>query len=148
MSLKDRIQDDMKAAMRSKEKARLVTIRMLLAAIKQVEVDSREAVDDAGVLTILEKMVNQRREAAEQYDAGGRSELADKERAEIDILADYLPTPLTEAEITDLVSRTIAESGAESVKDMGKVMAGLKSKMQGRADMAKVSALVRQRLSG
>ncbi|MDY6942169.1 MAG: GatB/YqeY domain-containing protein [Pseudomonadota bacterium] len=148
MSLKDRIQDDMKAAMRSKEKARLATIRMLLAAIKQVEVDSREAVDDAGVLTILEKMVKQRREAAEQYDAGGRAELADKERAEIDILADYLPTPLTEAEITDLVSQTIAESGAESVKDMGKVMAGLKSKMQGRADMAKVSALVRQRLSG
>jgi uncharacterized protein YqeY len=142
-TLKARLQEDMKIAMRAAEKDRLQTIRLILAAIKQKEVDERIELDDAQVTAILEKMVKQRRESITQYEAAGRQELADKEHAELAMLQVYLPEPLPEAELVALVKAAVAEAGATSVKDMGKVMAILKPALAGRADMAHVGDLVK-----
>lgn len=147
MSLKDRIKEDMKAAMRAKDSVRLESIRMLLAAIQRREVDERISLDDAQTLAVIEKLVKQGAEAAEQFTQGGRADLADKENATIALYRGYLPEPLSEAEIDKLVAAAIAESGAASIKDMGKVVGGLKPKLQGRADMAKVSAKVKAALA-
>lgn len=145
-SLKQRITDDMKSAMRAGEKERLGTIRLILAAVKQVEVDTRKALGDNTILAILDKMVKQRRESIAQYEKAGRNELAAKEQAEIEIIQTYLPEPLSEGEIDALIAATIEESGASSLRDMGKVMGALKPKLQGRADMGAVSAKIKQRL--
>src|SRR5271155_256357 len=147
MSLKERITDDMKAAMRSGEKERLGVIRMITAAIKQREVDERIMLDDAQVLSVLEKMIKQRKESVEQFTAGNRRDLADKESSEITLLQGYMPTPLSGAEIDALIAEAVAATGASSIKDMGKVMGIIKAKAQGRADMAAVSARIKQKLS-
>lgn len=144
--LKSRITEDMKAAMRAGEKVKLGTIRLILAAIKQVEVDTREALDDTAILAILDKMVKQRRESIHQYEKAGRDELAAIEQAEIEIIQSYLPTQLTDDEIQELIASAIQSTGAESLRDMGKVMGQLKPKLQGRADMGAVSAVIKQRL--
>jgi len=141
------IKDAMKEAMRAKDKDRLGTIRMILAAIKQIEVDKRVEVTDADVLAVLDKMIKQRRDAMEQFKQAGRDELAAKESSEIEVLQGFMPQPLSDAEIDSLIEEAIAETGAESMRDMGKVMALLKPKMQGRADMGQVSAKIKQRLS-
>jgi len=148
MSLKSRITDDMKAAMRAREAARLSTIRLLLAAIKQKEVDERIEVSDADVLGILDRMIKQRRESITQFEAGGRPELAAAERAEIDVLHSYLPQQLSEAEIDALVDTALAETGASGASAMGKVMAALKPRLAGRADMARVATRVKAKLAG
>lgn len=148
MSLKDRIQEDVKAAMRARDVRRLAALRLLAAALKQKEVDERVALDDAAVLAVIERMIRQRRESVAQFEKGGRADLAEQEKYEIEVLAAYLPQPLAEAEIEAAVAAAIAESGAGSVKDIGKVMGLLKSRLAGRADMAKVSALVRSKLGG
>lgn len=147
-SLKSRLQDAVKQAMRDGDRARLGTLRMALAAIQQVEVDERRDLDETEVLAILDKQVKQRRESVEQYRGGGRDDLADREEAEIRVLAEFLPQPLTEAELDELVGQAITDAGAESVRDMGKVMAALKPRVQGRADMGDVSRRVKQRLGG
>lgn len=144
--LKQRIQDDMKHAMKSGDKRRLGTIRLALAAIKQREVDERIELDDTQVLAVLDKMVKQRRDSIAQYEKAGRTELAEQEQYEIGVLQEYLPEALSEQEITRLVDEAVQESGAASVRDMGRVMALLKPRLQGRADMGAVSALVRNRL--
>ncbi len=146
MSLKERITEDMKAAMRSGEKDRLGTIRMVQAAIKQREVDERIALDDTQVLSVVEKMIKQRREAIAQFEAGGRADLVAKEASELAILQAYLPAQLSDPEIDALVAAAIAEVGASSVKDMGKVMALVKSRAAGRADMGAVGARIKARL--
>jgi len=148
MPLKSRITDDMKAAMRAREAARLSTIRLLLAAIKQKEVDERIEVSDADVLGILDKMIKQRRESITQFEAGGRPELAAAERAEIEILQSYLPQQLSEAEIDALIDAAVAEAGASGAAAMGRVMAALKPQIAGRADMARVAGRVKARLAG
>lgn len=148
MSLKARITQDMKDAMRQKDQVRLDSIRMLLAAIQRREVDERITLDDVQVMSVIEKQIKQSREAVEQFVKGGRADLADKENRDIALMQAYLPTPLSEAEIDALIAAAIAESGAASIKDMGKVVAGLKPKLAGRADMAKVSAKVKDRLAG
>jgi|SRR5580698_3754261 uncharacterized protein YqeY len=147
MSLKDRIQDDMKAAMRSGEKERLGTIRLIMAAIKQREVDERITLDDGQVLAVLDKMGKQRRESIAQFQLGGRMDLVEKENAEIKVIGTYLPSQLSEGELDILIAEAIAQTGAASVKDMGKVMNVIKSKAQGRADMAAVGARIKARLS-
>ena len=146
MALKDRITDDMKAAMKAGEKERLAAIRLALAAIKQREVDERITLDDAQVLAVLDKMIKQRREAITQFQAGGRADLVAKETAEIAVLQGYLPAQLSEAELDELIAQSIAAAGATSVKDMGKVMALVRPKAQGRADLGAVSARVKQKL--
>lgn len=146
MSLTQRIKDDMKAAMKAKQKERLSTIRLMLAAIKQQEVDKQASLDDTAVLAVLDKMVKQRRDSITQYEAANRPELAEVEQAELVVIQDYLPKPLTEQEVTDLLTAAIADSGASSMQDMGKVMAILKPQLQGRADMGKVSGLVKEAL--
>ncbi len=148
MTLKARITEDMKAAMRARDSARLSTIRLLQAAIKQREVDERIELSDADVLAVLDKMVKQRRESIVQYEAGHRADLAEAERAEIAVLQAYLPRPLTEAEIDALIAEAIAAAGAAGLPAMGKVMAALKPKLAGRADLAAVSARVKARLGG
>lgn len=148
MSLKDRITEDMKAAMRARLPERLSAIRMLLAAIKQREVDSRAEVDDAAVLAIVEKLIKQRKDAIAQFEAGGRTDLVAKETAEANLLAEYLPQQMSEAEVVAAVDAAIAELGATGPSAMGKVMGLLKPRLAGRADIGKVSALVRQRLAG
>jgi uncharacterized protein YqeY len=148
MSLKERITGDMKAAMRSGEKERLGVIRMITSAIKQREVDERIALDDSQVVNVLEKMIKQRKESVAQFQAGNRPDLADKEAAEIVLLQTYLPAQLSDAELDALIGEAVASSGAASIKDMGKVMAIIKSKAQGRADMAAVGARIKARLSG
>ena len=147
MSLKEKITEDMKAAMRAKDAARLSAIRLLLAAMKQREVDERIELSDADVLAIIEKMLKQRRDSVAQYEAGGRQDLADVEKFEIGVLSGYLPQQLTEAEIAAEVATAMAATGAKAMQDMGKVMALLKPKLAGRADMAKVSSLVKAKLS-
>lgn len=147
-TLKDRITADMKAAMKSGDKARLGTIRLILAALKQVEVDERIELDDARVTAILDKMVKQRRDSVEQYEKAGRTELADQEKFEIGIIQEYLPEPLDDEEIDNLIKEAIEATGASSMKEMGKVMGMLKPKLQGRADMGAVSARIRQKLGG
>jgi uncharacterized protein len=148
MPLKDRIIEEMKTAMRAGEKERLATIRLILSAIKQREVDERITLDDSQVLAAIEKMIKQRKEAITQFDAGGRADLVAKETAEIAILQTYLPAQMSDAEIDGLITEAIASSGAASIKDMGKVMAAIKAKAQGRADMGAVSARIKQKLSG
>ncbi len=146
--LKGRITDDMKAAMRSGEKERLGVIRMITAAIKQREVDERISLDDAQVVSVLEKMIKQRKESVVQFQAGNRPDLVDKESGEITLLQAYLPAQLSDAEIDALISDAIAATGAASVKDMGKVMGLIKGKAQGRADMAAVGAKIKAKLGG
>ena len=133
--------------MRAKESARLSTVRLLLAAIKQREVDERIELDDAQVLSVIEKMIKQRRESIAQFEKASRNDLADAEKAEIQVLSAYLPAQMSDAEVEKAVQSAIAETGASGVKDMGKVMAALKSKLAGKADMGKVSALVKAKLS-
>ena len=146
MALKDRITEDMKTAMRAGEKARLGTVRLALAAIKQREVDERISLDDTQVLAVLEKMIKQRREAITQFQSGGRADLVAKESAEISVLQQYLPAQMSEAEIDTLIQEAIQSTGATSIKDMGKVMAAVKPKAQGRADMGALSARIKQKL--
>jgi len=146
MALKERIIDDMKTAMRAAEKERLATVRLLLAAIKQREVDERIALDDTQVLAVIEKMIKQRREAIVQFESGGRSDLVAKESAEIGVLQGYLPAQLTPAEIDALIAEAITSTGAASIKDMSKVMGFVKSKAQGRTDMGALSARIKQKL--
>jgi uncharacterized protein YqeY len=148
MSLKERITEDMKAAMRAAEKERLGSIRMLQAAIKQREVDERITLDDSQVLSVIEKMIKQRREAIAQFEAGGRADLAAKEASEITMLQGYLPAQLSDPELDALISAAIAESGAASIKDMGKAVALVKARAAGRADMAVASARIKARLAG
>jgi uncharacterized protein YqeY len=147
MSLKERIQEDMKAAMRSGERERLGTIRLIMAGIKQREVDERIVLDDAQVVAVLEKMGKQRRESITQFQAGARPDLVDKENAELKIITAYLPAQLSEAELDALIADAVAQIGASTIKDMGKVMNLIKSKAQGRADMAAVGARIKARLS-
>jgi len=146
--LQRRIEEDMKAALRAGDKARLGTLRLILAALKQVEVDTRKPLDEAGVLAVLDKMAKQRRESIAQFEAAGRTDLRDKEQAELAVIQEYLPEPLDEAELAALIDAAIAEAGASTLRDMGKVMGILKPRLQGRADMAAVSAAVKSRLSG
>jgi uncharacterized protein YqeY len=147
MPLKDRITEDMKAAMRAKDQPRLSAVRLLLAAMKQKEVDERVELADPDVLAIIEKMIKQRRESIAQYESAGRKDLADIEHFELKVLSEYLPQQLTEAEVAEAIAAALAESGAAGVKDMGRVMALLKPRLAGRADMGKVSGLVKARLS-
>jgi uncharacterized protein YqeY len=146
MSLKTRLTEDMKNAMRAGDKPRLAVIRLINAAIKQREVDERIELDDAQVLAVLEKMLKQRRDSISQYETAGREDLAETERAEIGVIEAYLPTPLDESELAALIDAAIAETGAASVRDMGKVMGLLKQRAAGRADMGAVSGLVKKRL--
>jgi uncharacterized protein len=147
MSLKERITEDMKTAMRGAQKERLGTVRMIMAAIKQREVDERVTLDDAQVLAVIDKMVKQRKESIASFEAGGRADLVAQEAAEIALLKDYLPAPLSPSEIETLISAAIASTGAASIKDMGKVMGALKSELAGRADMGAVSARIKQKLT-
>ena len=147
MALKERITEDMKSAMRSGEKERLATIRLITAAIKQREVDERITLDDVQVLSVIEKMVKQRKESITQFEAGGRADLVAKESAELAVLTTYQPQQLSDAEVDQLVAAAIAATGAASVKDMGKVVAHVKTAAAGRADMAAVSARVKARLA-
>lgn len=147
MSLKQRITDDMKAAMKAKEKVRLTTVRLILAAIKQQEVDKQAELDDAAIIAVLDKMVKQRKDSITQYEDAGRDELAAVEKQELDIIQVYLPQPLTTEEVEALLDAAIAETGASSMQDMGKVMGILKPQVQGRTDMGKLSGLVKARLT-
>ncbi|PXF63913.1 GatB/YqeY domain-containing protein [Kangiella spongicola] len=146
-AIHDRLKEAMKDAMRAKQKERLSTIRLALSAIKQVEVDTRETLDDAAILAILDKLVKQRRDSIKQYEDAGRQELADIEKAEIEVLQDFLPAPLTDEEVSALIEDAVNKTGAESMKDMGKVMGLLKPQLQGRADMGAVSGKIKARLS-
>ena len=147
MSLKQQITEDMKTAMRAKDAARLGAIRLLLSAMKQREVDERIELSDTDVVTIIEKMIKQRRDSISQFEAASRQELADIEKFEIAVLQTYMPQPMTEAEVAAAVTSAIASIGAKSAQEMGKVIAILKPQLAGRADMGKVSALVKARLS-
>lgn len=145
--MKQKLQDDIKSAMRAKDSVRLTTLRMLSAAIKQTEIDKQIEADDAAILAIIQKMIKQRQDAAQQFQAAGRNELADKENTEIEILNQYLPAQLSEEELNTLIKQTIAELNCSGMQDMGKVIGNLKAKLAGRADMGKVSAIVKQHLS-
>jgi uncharacterized protein YqeY len=148
MSLKERITEDMKSAMRAGEKQRLATIRLILAAIKQKEVDERIQLGDPQTLSVIEKMIKQRKESIAQFQAGGRTDLVDKENAELAVPTSYQPAQLADSEIDALIAQAVAATGAASIKDMGKVVAHVKSAAAGRADMAAVSARVKARLAG
>ena len=148
MTLKQQLTDDMKAAMRGGDKHRLGVIRLVLAAIKQREVDERIELDDAQTLAVLEKMLKQRRDSVSQYAAAGREDLADVERAEMMVIEAYLPAQLDEADLDALIAAAIAATGASAPRDMGKVMAAVKEKAAGRADMARVSARIKAKLAG
>lgn len=145
-TMQERLKDEMKQAMRSREKARLGTIRLMLAAIKQKEVDERIVLDDQQVIAVLDKMLKQRRESIKQYRDASRDDLVEVEAAEVLVIQDFLPQALTEDEISDMVQSAIADCSASSIKDMGKVMAILKPAMQGRADMAVVSVKIKELL--
>jgi hypothetical protein len=147
MPLKNQITEDMKSAMKAGEKDRLKVVRLILAAVKQVEVDQRIELDDAAVLAVLDKMVKQRRDSVEQFEKGNREDLAAIERAEIEVLKEYLPEQLSADELAALVDEAIATSGAESMRDMGKVMGQIKARAAGRADMGAVSTAVKERLA-
>ncbi|HEX7683654.1 MAG TPA: GatB/YqeY domain-containing protein [Trinickia sp.] len=147
MTLKDRINDDMKAAMRARETGRLAAIRLVLAAIKQREVDERVTLDDAAVTAVIDKMIKQRKDSISQFEAAGRSDLVEQESAELAVLAAYMPAQLSDAEIAEQVQAAVAEIGATGPQDMGKVMGVLKAKLAGRADMTAVSARVKAALS-
>jgi uncharacterized protein len=146
--LRQRIQDDMNAALKAADKRRLGAIRLILAAIKQREVDERIELDDTQILAVLDKMVKQRRDSIEQYTKADREDLAEQERYEVRICQEYLPEPLAEDELSALIDEAVASTGAVSMKDMGKVMGRIKPEVQGRADMGAVSRLVKERLSG
>ena len=146
MSLQDTITEDMKSAMKAGDKDRLKIVRLIRAAIKQVEVDTRKELDDAAVLGVLDKMVKQRRDSVEQFTNGGRDDLAAIEQAEIEVLESYLPAKMDDAELDALIDEVIATTGAESIRDMGKVMAEIKSRAAGRADMGAVGSRVKARL--
>ncbi len=146
--LKNRILENVTAAMRARDKPRLGTLRLVTAAIKQLEVDSRVELDDAGVLTVLEKMLKQRRDSLQQYSDAGRKDLADQESYEIAVIEAYMPEALPAEELDALIDATIAETGASSMRDMGKVMGLLKPQVQGRADLGAVSSTVKQKLAG
>lgn len=146
-TLKDRIRNDTVAAMRARDRVRLGALRLIASEIKQREVDSREELDDAGVLAVLDRMLKQRRDSAEQFRSAGREELAAAETFEIEVIESYLPAPLANEDVAALVEAAIAETGASSMRDMGGVMARLRPQVQGRADMAEVSRLVRGRLA-
>ena len=146
MSLKAQITEDMKSAMKAGEKDRLKVVRLMLAAIKQVEVDTRTDLDDAAVLSVLDKMVKQRRDSVEQFEKGGRDDLAAIENAEIAILETYLPEQLSEEDLDAMINEAISATGAESIRDMGKVMGQIKAQAAGRADMGAVGAKVKARL--
>jgi uncharacterized protein len=148
VTLKERITEDMKTAMRAGERARLSAIRLILAAVKQREVDERISLDDVQVLAVLEKMVKQRRESITQFERGGRPDLVAKETAELAVLTGYLPAQMTDAEVAALIEEAIRATGAATLKDMGKVMGAVRPKAQGRADLAVVSARIKERLSG
>ncbi len=146
MSLRDRINEDMKSAMRARESEKLAAIRLLTSAIKQREVDDRIEITDDVVLGVIEKMLKQRKDSIEQYIAGNRPELAAREQFEVDVLKQYMPTPLSDAELAGILDAVVAEVGATSAKDMGKVMNALRPRVAGRADMGKLSGLVKARL--
>ena len=146
-ALKSRLQEEMKNAMRAKAKERLLVIRGVLATIKQREIDEQIQLDDTQVLLVLDKLVKQRRDSEQQFRAADRVDLADKEASELKILQEFLPTALTESEIAQMIDEAVTATGAESMKDMGKVMGIIKSKAQGRADMSKISSLIKQKLS-
>lgn len=148
MTLKSSIQNDMKLAMKAGDKERLKVVRMILAAVKQIEIDERRELDDADVNVVLTKMVKQRRDSVTQFTDGGRADLADIEKAEIAVLEDYLPEPLSAADLDTIIDQAIADTGAEGMRDMGKVMAIVKARAEGRADMGAVSGRVKSRLSG
>lgn len=148
MSLKARITEDMKTAMKAKETARLGAIRLLMAAMKQREVDERIELDDAGVVAVIEKMLKQRKDSITQYQAAGRQDLVDAEQAEVSVLSAYMPAGLSAEEVAAVVTAAIAEAGAKGAADMGKVMALVKPRIAGRADMAEVSKLVKAQLAG
>ena len=145
--LKSQLKDAQKAAMRAKDKARLTVIRGMLAAIKRIEVDERIELDDARILSVLDKMLKQRRDSISQFEAAGRNDLADQEKYEMGVVQEFLPAQLTTAEIDALIETTIAATGASSMQDMGKVMGQLKPQLQGRADLGKVSAQIKASLS-
>jgi len=147
MTLKAQIMNDIKAAMKAKDKETVGTIRMLTAAIKQVEVDERRELEDADVLAVISKMIKQRKDAAEQFAQADRQDLREKELTEIEVLERYLPEQLSESAVKDIVAAVIAETGANGMKDMGQVMAGVKAKVAGQADMGQVSQLVKAALS-
>jgi uncharacterized protein YqeY len=147
MSLKEKLSEDMKAAMRAKQSERLATIRLINAAIKQREVDERIELSDEQVLTVIEKMIKQRKDSITQFEAGGRQDLADKEKAELVVLGEYMPAQLSDAEVQAEVAAAVAQAGASGPQDMGKVMAVLKPKLAGRADMTAVSGLVKAALA-
>ena len=146
MTTKDRINNDVKEAMRARDKKKLETLRLVTAAVKQIEVDERIEVDEERMLVILDKLVKQRKESIAQFQTAGRDDLVAQEQFELDIISQYMPEPLSEAEVETLVNQAVAEVGATQMSDMGKVMAILKPKMQGRADMSKVSTLIKARL--
>jgi hypothetical protein len=146
-TLKPQLTSDMKSSMKSGDKQRLGVVRLMLAAIKQIEVDERIELDDTRILAVLDKMSKQRRESISHYSGAGRDDLVAVEQAEIDLIQEYLPEALSESEINDLVEQSIATTGAASIKDMGKLMGVLKPQLQGRADMGKVSQLIKSRLS-
>lgn len=148
MSLKNQINEDMKTAMKARDAAKLAAIRLLMAAMKQKEVDERIELDDAGVIAVIEKMIKQRKDSIAQYEAAKRQDLADAEKFEVDVLAAYMPQALSAAEIEAIVAVAVAESGAKSPAEMGKVVALVKPRVAGRADMGEVSKLIRARLSG
>ncbi|MCK5121998.1 MAG: GatB/YqeY domain-containing protein [Methylococcales bacterium] len=145
--LKNRIKEDMKAAMRAKDKDRLKVVRMILAALKQIEVDERVELDDARIIVVLDKMLKQRRESIKQYNDAGRTDLSEVEEAEVLVIQDFLPQALTQDEIEEMVVAAISDSGAESIKDMGKVMGILRPQMLGRADMSVVSSAIKAKLA-
>ena len=148
MTLRERVNEDVKAAMKAREAERLGTLRLLTAALKQREVDERITLDDAGVVAVIEKMLKQRKDSIAQYEQAARQDLADAEKREVAILSAYLPQQLSEAELAAAVAKAVADSGAKSPADMGKVMAIVKPLVAGKADMGKVSALVKARLAG
>ena len=148
MALREQLNQDIKAAMKAREQNRLDALRLLLAAVKQREVDERITLDDGGVIAVIEKMLKQRKESIAQYDKAGRQDLADKERFEISVLEGYMPQPLSQAEIETIVAEALASTGAKSAADMGKVMGVVKPRLAGRADMGRVSALVKAKLAG
>ncbi len=147
MSLKDQLSADMKSAMKAGDKDRLKVVRLVLADIKRAEVDGRKELDDAGVLSVIEKAVKQRRDSIEQFEKGGRDDLADNERQELEVIRTYLPEQLGDDELDALIDETISATGAESIRDMGKVMGAIKAKAAGRADMGAVGAKVKARLA-
>ena len=146
MTIKDRLSNDLKDAMRARDKMKLDALRLISAAIKQIEVDERIAVDDERMLIILDKMVKQRKESISQFSAANRQDLVDKEEFELNVISDYLPTPLSEEEVKQLIVEAIAAVDAQKISDMGKVMAYIKPKAQGRCDMGQISTLIKNQL--